>query len=396
METILFIGSSTSGSSMDAMEAADRLGYRTILMTNRKTFIRNHFLFVHQVIYMDTIDEENLQKQINKLLNTENKLQAIISFVDPFGSLAARLSNEFCSSSISSDALRIIEDKSATRKILRHHSASCEFEIINGNQLNQLSRKYPLVLKNPVSNGSKDVYFVESEEVFNITLKKLTTQNSVIIEEFIDGDQYVIEVIVYNGIPTLVAVIKQEIALEYTFIVTGYEVVIQMDETIYRDLRISIISILEEIGLQYGACHLEMRHSSRGWKLIEINPRISGGAMNRMINEAFGINLVQETIKLYLGEEPDLVRKNCQPVYTSFITINSYGVLLEIEGVEKAASSSGVVAIHVKPEIGTIVMPPISMAQRYGYAMAVGETSVEAKERAEYAVRSIKFYIELI
>ncbi|MDW0115477.1 ATP-grasp domain-containing protein [Sporosarcina thermotolerans] len=398
METILFIGSATSGSSMDAIEAANRLGYRTLLMTNRKTFIynQNDFPFLNKVIHLNVMDENTIRKQIIESINIEYTLQAIISFIDPYTSLAARLSNEFCNSSISSDALQIIEDKSSTREVLKDHPATCEFEIINGKQLIHSSMKYPFVLKKPVSNGSKDVYLIESEEYFDIAFKKLATQNPVIIEEFVDGDQYVIELLVCKGFPMIAAIIKQEITMEYTFIVTGYEVVIKMDETIYRDLRKSVISILGEIGLDHGACHLEMRHSRKGWKLIEINPRISGGAMNRMIFEAFGINLVQETIKLYLGKEPDLLRIKCQPVYTSFITINSYGILLEIEGEKEAVSSSGVVDIHLRPVIGTMMMPPISMGQRYGYVMAIGDTSVEAKERAELAVRYIKFYVELI
>ena len=61
---------------------------------------------------------------------------------------------------------------------------------------------------------------------------------------------------------------------------------------------------IKDLGVTNAASHLEVRYVNGIWKLIEINPRISGGAMNRMIEEAFGINLVEETIKLYLGDEP--------------------------------------------------------------------------------------------
>lgn len=398
METILFIGSATSGSSLDAFEAANRLGYGTILVTNRKTFIhnKNNFPFIDKVIYVNVMDEDTIRKQILYLIDTTYTLQAIISFVDPYTSLAARLSNEYCDSSISSDALQILEDKSTTREVLKDHPATCEFKVINGKQLIHSSMDYPFVLKKPVSNGSKDVYLIENEVHLNAALKKMATQNPVIIEEFVEGDQYVIEVIVCNGLPIIVAIIKQEITMDYTFIVTGYEVVLKMDDAIYRNLWKSVISILGEIGLKHGACHLEMRLSKKGWKLIEINPRISGGAMNRMIFEAFGVNLVQETVKLYLGKEPDLLVRKRQPVYTSFITIHSYGYLLGIEGEDEAASSSGIVDIHLRPMIGVLMMPPISMGQRYGYVMAIGDTTVEAKERAEMAARCIKFYVEPI
>ena len=399
MKAIVFIGSSTSGSSAEAFSAAAQLGYAAILLTDRKTFLRvkEKFPEIADIVFMESMDEESVRKEIDRLAAFLH-IQAIISFVDPYVSLAAKLSNAFCNSTLSVEALGMMEDKISTRNALRNHPATCEFEVIDQNH-NKPVINYPLILKSPISNGSKDVYFIENEKEFDIALCKMNKrlpQPSWIAEEFIEGPQYMIEIVVVETIPIIVAIIQQEIIMDYTFIVTAYEVVMQMDGTIYRDLRKSILSIVEEIGLRHGTCHLEMRYSSKGWKLIEMNPRIAGGAMNRMITEAFGINLVKETIKLYLGEEPNLLRKKSRCVYTSFITINNYGYLVDIEGIDAASSIPGIIDIAVKPKIGSIVMPPISMGQRYGYTMAVGETSEVAKERAESSARLIKFYLEPI
>ena len=397
MKAIVFIGSSTSGSSAEAFSAAAQLGYAAILLTDRKTFLRvkEKFPEIADIVFMESMDEESVRKEIDRLAAFLH-IQAIISFVDPYVSLAAKLSNAFCNSTLSVEALGMMEDKISTRNALRNHPATCEFEIIDRNHDKPVGN-YPFIMKSPISNGSKDVYFIENEKEFDIALSnvnKSLLQTPWIAEEFIEGPQFIIEIVVVETIPIIVAIIQQEIIKDYTFIVTAYEVVMQMDEMIYRELWQTIHSIVEEIGLQHGACHLEMRYSSKGWKLIEINPRISGGAMNRMIEEAFGINLVKETIKLYLGEEPDLLRKNSRYVYTSFITLNNFGYLVDIEGVDVAYSVPGIIDIAVKPKIGSIVMPPISMGQRYGYTMAVGETSEMAKERAESSARLIKFYLE--
>lgn len=397
MKVIVFIGSSTSGSSAEAFSAATQLGYAVILLTNRKTFLRRkeEFPEISSIIFIESMEEESVQLEITRLAEI-HPIKAIVSFVDPYVSLAAKLSNAFCNSTLSVEALGMMEDKISTRNALTNHPATCEFEIIDRNHDKPVGN-YPFIMKSPISNGSKDVYFIENEKEFDIALSnvnKSLLQTPWIAEEFIEGPQFIIEIVVVETIPIIVAIIQQEIIKDYTFIVTAYEVVMQMDKTIYRELWQSIHSIIEEIGLQHGACHLEMRYSSKGWKLIEINPRISGGAMNRMIEEAFGINLVKETIKLYLGEEPDLLRKNSRYVYTSFITLNNFGYLVDIEGVDVAYSVPGIIDIAVKPKIGSIVMPPISMGQRYGYTMAVGETSEMAKERAESSARLIKFYLE--
>lgn len=396
MGAIVFIGSSMSGSSMDALAAARRLGYTAILVTDRKAFLRRRLVDV-QLIYLELMEEGIIRKQLIQLLQSGQNIKAIISFVDPYVSMAARLCNEFYGSVISSEALRLMEDKVATRIALKNLSASCDFEIIPLGESKLSTTKYPVIMKNPVSNGSKDVYLIQDEEQFEIAVKRLTKRVAgeyVLIEDFIDGPQYIIEVVVVDAIPIIVAVIQQEISQDYTFIVTAYDVVTEMDETHYRDLWETVTGILREIGFQHGACHFEMRLSKSGWKLIELNPRISGGAMNRMIEEAFGINLVMETIKIYLGEEPDLIRKKKKSIHTSYITLNGTGILLDIDGVEQAALYPGIVDVQVKSSIGAIMLPPLSMGHRNGYVMAIGEAMEEAKERAENAARLIKFYIE--
>ncbi|WP_432358933.1 ATP-grasp domain-containing protein [Sporosarcina sp. UB5] len=395
MRAIVYIGSSTTGSSMDALAVASQLGYTAILLTNRKAFLRKRLKDV-QPIYMKSMEEAIIRKQLVQLIQTGHDIKAIISFVDPYVSMAANLSNEFCGSSISSAALQLMEDKMKTRLALRNNPTSCEFEMITASPLKP-SITYPFIMKKTISNGSKDVYYIEDEWKLDITEKRLANRlpgEPLLIEEFIEGPQYVIEVIVIGALPIIVAIVQQEIMHDYTFIVTAYDVMTSMDKSLYRSLWETVTSIIQEIGLYNGSCHFEMRYSQNGWKLIELNPRISGGAMNRMIEQAFGINLVQETIKLYLGEEPDLIRRKQQSVFTSYITITSTGYLLEIDGVEQAHLCPGVVDVHVKPSIGATMMPPLSMGHRYGYVMAVGNSPEEAKERAEYAVRLIKFYIE--
>lgn len=381
---------------MDAITAAVRLGYSAILLTNRKSFLRWQKDNV-KIIYMESLAKDIIQNEIIHLQQLGYDIRTIISFVDPYVSMAANLSNQFCGSAISSEALERMEDKAKTRLALQQNKATCDFEMISTEKSKPATIQFPFIMKKTRSNGSNDVFFIESEKDYEIVFRKLTDRNpysQLLVEEYIEGTQYVIEVVVVEAIPIIVAVIRQEILLDYTFIITAYDIVIEIDEKVYESLWNAVISIIHDIGLHNGTCHFEMRHSSRGWKLIELNPRISGGAMNRMIEEAYGIDLVSETLKLYLGEEPDLIRKKRRSVHSTYITLNSTGYLLEVDGIEHAVASPGVVDVYVKSSIGATMMPPLSMGHRYGYVMAVGESADEARERAEHAVRFIQFYIE--
>ena len=390
MESILFIETTKSGSSREAIKAAARLGYITVLLTESKSFIkqRNEFADVSQMIHLEELTEDLIRTEISQLQKQGNIIKAIISFVDPFVSIAAQLANEFCSTVLSVEALKIMEDKTATRNALKENASTPKFEIYEPTDdlEHAIHRdyKFPIIVKSAISKASKDVYSVENKFEMEKAMKKmikLYPSQKIVIDEYLDGPQYLVEVLVHNGNINIVAIIKQEITKNIKFIVTGYAIELDLEGELYKKLVHVVESIIKDLRVTNAACHLEFRYVNGNWKLIEMNPRISGGAMNRMIEEAFGINLVEETIKLYLGFEPNLNRKFEKPIYTHYITIGSCGYLLKVIGKNKAAAQPGVKEVFIKPRKGAIMMPPLSMGHRYGYVIASGRYPRRSKEK---------------
>nr|WP_150285596.1 ATP-grasp domain-containing protein [Rummeliibacillus sp. TYF-LIM-RU47] len=403
METMIFIETTKNGSSREAVKTAARLGFYTVLFTEKEKLLeqRKEFPDIMQMVHFNKMTEDLIRQQIIELQEQGKIIKTIISFVDPFVSLAAQLSNELCKSNISVEALKIMEDKTETRRALKENATTPIFEVFqpvdNISTFIKKEHKFPLIVKSPMSKASKDVYLVKNRFELRKIMKKflrIYPDQQILLEEYLDGPQYLVEVLVHKGKINIVAVFKQEITKELKFIVTGYAVQLNVNDDLYKKLSSTVESIMNDLKVANAACHLEIRNVNGNWKLIEINPRISGGAMNRMIEEAFGINLVEETIKLYLGDEPNVDRKHEKHLYTHYITINSVGRLLKVTGKKRAANEPGVREVYIKSRKKAVIRPPISMGHRYGYVMATGETLDEAKENALNAFKKIKFYIE--
>jgi biotin carboxylase len=405
MQTIVFIGSNKSGTSRDALCISTSMGYYTVLLTNRKEFIKqkDEFPEVQRMIYVeDLMDKEIIVSIIRDIENDQKQICAVISFIDPFVSFAARLTKELGLFQMSTDALAIMEDKTYFREHLKMLAVSPRFVVFDGEEsIQNCTREYqdnlPLILKPPVSNGSKDVLLVETIAEFKDGLDYLMKKFpafSVLIEEYLIGTQYLIEVMVRNGKISTAAIIEQEVLNGERFIITGYSFPAALEDEILEDLQIAVLSIIQALGLENGTCHLEMRLVDRDWKLIEINPRMSGGAMNRIIQEGTGINLVKETIKLFLGEEPSLEAVKRMHVYAHFLTINARGRLIKVTGKNRAANIDGVKEVFVKPRKGAILTRPYSLGDRYAYVIASADTPEQAKEIALTASKEIKFYLE--
>lgn len=405
MQTIVFIGSNKSGTSREALTISNEMGYFTVLLTNRKSFIRQmkEFPEVHRIIYVeDLLDKDHILSIIKDLKHEKCQIKAIISFIDPFVAFAGRISQELGLVNLSNDALAIMEGKNLVRKHFKKNPVSPKYTVYHYDEsideiMKEFDDSFPLVLKSPVSNGSKDVLPVNSTEELKEGLKylkKRTPNKTVLIEEYLMGPQYLIEVMVVNGEISIIAVIEQDILNGTRFIITGYSypALLSFDES--ETLQSAVFSIIQQLELVNGTCHLEMRNVKGQWKLIEMNPRMSGGAMNRIIEEGTGINLVKETIKLFLGLEPVLEKTVMNYVYAKFLTIQSKGKLIKVTGKNRALKYDGVTEVFVKPRKGAILREPQSLGDRYAYVIAVADSSIKAKEIASKAADEIKFYLD--
>ncbi|MBJ8118159.1 MULTISPECIES: ATP-grasp domain-containing protein [Bacillus] len=405
MDTIVFIETNKSGSSREAIKAAEKLNFFTVLLTKKTKFINERTIFpdVHQMIFTDINDYDNIITTIEKLNKSGKNIKGIFSFIDPYVYVAARLSEKFCSNIVSTNAIHHMENKILTRNVLKDLPISLNYLIYKPTEsLSSFFKKtnkinFPLIVKSPKSTGSKDVLLVKDKDQLILSiqslLKKLPNEE-ILLEEYIDGPQYLVEILVQNGKVHIIAVIEQEITLFERFIVTGYSLLGQVDKRLYNSLFNAVNSVIQAFNMKNGACHLELRRIKDVWKLIEINPRISGGAMNDIIEIGHGINLVQETIRLMLGNKPSLNKKHHKYVYAHYLTVKSKGKLIRVTGKNRSSKCPGVEKVYIKPKKGTFLKPPTSMGHRYGYVIAASYFKTEAKKIALEAAKEISFEIQ--
>ncbi|MEK3979809.1 ATP-grasp domain-containing protein [Psychrobacillus sp. FSL K6-2836] len=404
MKAIIFISTNKSGSSREAIKAAEKLGYFTILFTNNdKQFQqRKEYKDVHKMTFVDTSSLEEMREEISMLQTKGVDVKTIVSFVDPYVHIASTLCDEFCKNNNSSKAIKMMEDKEETRQFLQKESYTPRFISIKPNDIistNSIIENLglPIIVKSPKSTGSKDVLLAKRKVQLEKNIDILRSKNpkeTIILEEYIGGDQFLIEAVVYNKTAHIVGVIEQEITRGKRFIITGYGVLVDVPEKIKKGLEDVLHSITKAFSIENGALHLELRLSKNGWKLIEINPRISGGAMNKMLHAAFGISLVEETLKLFLGEKPNLTPKHHQHVFTKYFVSEERGILEKVTGKGRAKNSPGVVEVYVKTKKGSLLVPPLSMGHRYAYVIATGTSLKEAKDHANTAINQIEFHLK--
>ncbi|HVM18243.1 MAG TPA: hypothetical protein VM290_11735, partial [Gaiellaceae bacterium] len=134
---------------------------------------------------------------------------------------------------------------------------------------------------------------------------------------------------------------------------------------------------------------------------VEVAARIPGGQMADLALHAIGIDLVDVALRQALGVEvPDeLARPRFRrPLAIRFLTAEPgplpTGVVRSWRGLERVLEAPGVVQADIFLAEGETIRPVQRDGDRRGYVIALGETSIEALDRAEAAARLLEVEVE--
>ncbi|MCK9470886.1 MAG: ATP-grasp domain-containing protein [Bacilli bacterium] len=342
-------------------------------------------------------------EKVNKMVDYFSKwydIKAVVSFVDPYCALATKIAQMRNLSNFSYLAYEKMQNKLLSRQVLDNTKYNPNYKIVdksNYKNYDEISKMLPVVIKYIESNGSRDVYFCKDLYTYKKYLHHLFSQfpkGILLVEEFIDGPQYIVEAVAINKKIIIEAIIEQEIRfMNDHFIITGYSLVLDYPKKFYTNLKTAVDEILEIHKLENGPCHLEIRCINDEWKLIEINPRISGAGMNQFIQIGLGYSLVEEHLKLALNMKTNFKPRLEINAFAEYIILSKNGILERITGRSSVLDSEGVKYVYVKPKKGTYLTTPVSLGNRYAYIIATGTSKEKAKLNAKNAAMKMKFHL---
>src|SRR4029079_14535387 len=110
---------------------------------------------------------------------------------------------------------------------------------------------------------------------------------------------------------------------------------------------------------------------------------------------------IEIALKQALGEEvPDelVYRKHSRPTAIRFLTARPgplpLGEVRKVSGLDRVLKAPGVVQADVFLQVGETIRPVRLDGDRRGYVIAVGDTNIEALERAEAAATLLDVEVE--
>jgi cysteine synthase A len=135
--------------------------------------------------------------------------------------------------------------------------------------------------------------------------------------------------------------------------------------------------------------------------VLRVAARVPGSPVVEFVRETVGVDLVEVALRFALGEDvPDelALPRFSRPVALRFLIAAPgplpAGRVTRLGALGRVVSAEGVVAAEAHLETGTVVAPIREAADRHGYVLARGDTTVEALARADHAAGLVSVEVE--
>ncbi len=256
---------------------------------------------------------------------------------------------------------------------------------------------FPAVLKPADSGGQRGVFQVATpddlERHLHAALAESPT-NQAIVESFVEGVEMNGIVIARNGEAELLTLSDRLRPPGQGFGVGWIHV---YPASIYGDqLELAeqvAVQAVHAVGLREGIAFPQLIASPDGSvRIVEVAARIPGGQMADLVRHAVGVDLVEVALKQAVGEPvPDEMARPrfSQPLAIRFFTASPgplpEGRVVAVGSLDPVLASEGVVQADTYLQLGETIRAVRLDGDRRGYAIAIGDTSVEALARAEAA-----------
>lgn len=256
------------------------------------------------------------------------------------------------------------------------------------------------ILKPSRNSGSRGISEIEpdiSKEDFSALFERSKDESrdaSVMIEQFIEGPEFSIEIIVCNGVVNVLQVTDKKTTEAPYFVELGHSQPSQFPKEVVDAIKDAAIKGVKALNLNDCAAHAEVKYQEGKPYIMEIGARLGGDFISTELTHlSTGIDMVVAAINVALGNDPNLDSvAEPQGVAIRYFTPQP-GKVTAIENKDLLNRSDVYDAeIYVKP--GDEVKEVKSSLDRSGHVIVTASNAKEAIEIAECLINEVRIITE--
>lgn len=252
---------------------------------------------------------------------------------------------------------------------------------------------YPCVAKPVEGFASIGVMVVRNPSELRTALNSIFSDSSyersgksmgskAVVEEYFDGPEFSVETLAFEGKTHIMGITGKYFDLAKSDFELGFELPADLSSKQAQIISDYVVEVHQALDILHGPTHCELRLTSSGPRVVEVNPRLGGAHLSELYETATGTSLYDVVLNNALGNEPPqplpLPRKKAAA--TGWV-LGHAGIIARVDGVEPLENARLVDMVIQRKVAGEKVPGEGDNRDRIVAFVASGKTLSDARNR---------------
>lgn len=302
--------------------------------------------------------------------------------------MMARVAEELGLNFFSEDTAIWSTDKIQMKRRFMEGGVPCAHGRLVGCAEDAQGLDFPVICKPRDNSGSRGVKLCRNMSELQICIDEALEHSrldTVLVEEYIDGKEYSIEALHYNGRSEVIQFTEKR--------TTPFPYNVELGHIQPAGLSDEQKSMISDIICRTAECmnfencpsHTELKINERGIFVIETSPRLGGDYITSTLTPlSTGINIEDQLLHISLGDDIDTVTgKTDKAAGVCFFSL-PVGKITDISSqISEAPSWPDVESFHLSLKVGDRIGQITNSLNRYGHLIVAGEKAADIVEKIE-------------
>ena len=241
---------------------------------------------------------------------------------------------------------------------------------------------YPVIVKPRDNSGSRGVKLCRTKEELEQSMAEALENSkldSVLVEEFIEGPEYSIEGLHYDGKSEVIQFTEKK-TTEFPYNVElGHIQPANISDENKQKIREIVAKIGKALKFENCPSHTELKINERGIFVIETSPRLGGDYITSTLTPlSTGVNMEDQLLHIALGENVDTQTGRVEKASgVCFLSLPCGKVTAIDSAINEVSTWPNVYNFATSLKVGDEIHPITSSLNRYGQFIVKGETRKE-------------------
>lgn len=241
-----------------------------------------------------------------------------------------------------------------------------------------------------IAKIARDIDEAEFAEFFEIS-KNESRDKQVMLEQFIEGPEFSIEIIVWNSKVNVLAVTDKKTTGAPHFVELGHNQPSCFPTEIVEKLKLAAVVGVRALGVNNCACHAEVKIMDDKPYIIEIGARMGGDFISTVLTPlSTGVDMIGAAVNCALGLEPCLVPLTKPQGVCIRYFCPKHGKLVSISNTE-VLDNPYIYEKKIYVQEGDMIPEVTSSLCRSGHVIVTEENPHKAIVLAEKLISEVKF-----